>query len=807
MHTPTPWRRAGRAFKIAVRLVVWLTAAVASCVLWLEWAGVPAWLRDRILAEFASRGVILRIESVRFSLWQGIVADGASWYAHAGDARPALHADHVDLDCDWIDALLGRPFLRHVAVAGGSVDPLPSVAGGLPVVTNIHLEAGFEPGGLRLDRLNAPLPGLDLTVRGYVVGFGGASKDGGPRKLPDWPSEAVVRDWQHRVAAWGLPVFEPGSRADIDFLACPEDPARIEATFHGAGNGVCLRGLRIDRWAATGAWKTGLVTVASVLLRQGTNDVRASAAWSPAAGTAELQAAGTVPATFLRAAPLPAEPAARLDRIGLRLAEPVSFELRVPRGPWTNAAERAVGRVRLPPTEVMGVEIGQADVRFHREGSRLRFDAIEVILGHDRLRGPLRGEGSFDLATGVYEGRGTTAFDPSALLPLMHPIQAQIVGAAVFRSAPPEVAFVVSGQLSDLRRLVLAADVRARDFLYQGCLVREASARVSASNEVMRLDALNLVRAEGRASGWVEQNFRTRQVRMDVRGDADPCAVAQMIAPAVHRFVRKFRVEGPARWQAAGTIDYGALRDNDLRMTVDAERLGLKWFVAERAQFEGTVRGRHVELRNLKGRLCGGAFDGSATFDLPEAGRLQTRYAIAGKIAGADFQRLMQQLTDGAQASYEGRMDAVLRLSGLMGPGQGATAVGDGTLAIREGRLFQIPLFGEFSRFLNSLYPGLGFAQQSGFTSTFKIANGRVTTDEAELQGELVTMRGRGSYHFDERLDFAIEAKLLRGGAVAEVFRLLTLPLTKLFEFDLVGTLRRPEWRPHNLPEGLWRML
>jgi len=39
---------------------------------------------------------------------------------------------------------------------------------------------------------------------------------------------------------------------------------------------------------------------------------------------------------------------------------------------------------------------------------------------------------------------------------------------------------------------------------------------------------------------------------------------------------------------------------------------------------------------------------------------------------------------------------------------------------------------------------------------------------------------------------------------VAHLVQVLTFPLSKLFEFELSGTLREPHWRPRNLPKEIF---
>jgi hypothetical protein len=190
-------------------------------------------------------------------------------------------------------------------------------------------------------------------------------------------------------------------------------------------------------------------------------------------------------------------------------------------------------------------------------------------------------------------------------------------------------------------------------------------------------------------------------------------------------------------------------------------------------------------------------------FDLPDGAETRTHYRAAGSMKRVDFPSLLRAVTDRNEQPLEGRVAARVDLAGFIGDGQGRTATGAGSLKVEKGRLLEIPLFGGFSRHIARIVPGVGFTSQSDFFADFRIANGRVSTDEADLQGDILTMRGRGSYGFDRSLDFVVEAKLLREGIVADVVRLLTLPVTKLLEYDLTGSITAPQWVPRNMPKEM----
>ena len=153
---------------------------------------------------------------------------------------------------------------------------------------------------------------------------------------------------------------------------------------------------------------------------------------------------------------------------------------------------------------------------------------------------------------------------------------------------------------------------------------------------------------------------------------------------------------------------------------------------------------------------------------------------------------------------YTGELSVNAVVSGILGSGTCHTVTGSGKITVHQGHLFQIRLLGGLSQLLSRIYPGLGFAAQTDFTAPVTIGNCRVHTDNASLEGAVVSVSGQGDYYFNEKLNVNVQVQLLRAGVVASVIRAVTFPVTKLLEFNLGGTLKEPHWRPVNLPKELF---
>jgi hypothetical protein len=122
---------------------------------------------------------------------------------------------------------------------------------------------------------------------------------------------------------------------------------------------------------------------------------------------------------------------------------------------------------------------------------------------------------------------------------------------------------------------------------------------------------------------------------------------------------------------------------------------------------------------------------------------------------------------------------------------------GYGNAHLRDGLLWDIPLFGIFSPVLNGIAPGLGNSRASAATSTFIITNGVVRTGDLEIRSTAMRLQYRGTVNLENQISARVDAELLRdmwlvGPLVSTVF----WPVSKLFEYKVNGTLWDPRTEP-----------
>jgi hypothetical protein len=177
-------------------------------------------------------------------------------------------------------------------------------------------------------------------------------------------------------------------------------------------------------------------------------------------------------------------------------------------------------------------------------------------------------------------------------------------------------------------------------------------------------------------------------------------------------------------------------------------------------------------------------------------------------VRGASFGAFAEAVArnySGARQDYQGNLSACLKLEGLMGAGNGRTVTGNGWIAISDGRVFMLPVFGKFSDFMTKVVPGLDFVLRQGDArAEFTIADSKVHSDRVSVEGDVLSLAGGGWYSFSDDLDFDVKMTLMKEHTlVAKLLRVVTYPISKLFEFRVRGSFAEPAWYPVNFSSDL----
>jgi hypothetical protein len=267
------------------------------------------------------------------------------------------------------------------------------------------------------------------------------------------------------------------------------------------------------------------------------------------------------------------------------------------------------------------------------------------------------------------------------------------------------------------------------------------------------------------------------------------------IDPRIADSLKAYRFTKPPELQISGKVGLHNPDKNDLRIELNA-RSGLGYtLIGKDLPFGATsgtilLKGQKLAIDLPDSHLFGGSVALKADVSVAPG---DSRYGASVHLEKVDFKKLAMLYFDYGESSGSLTADYAFRAVG----GDERAMNGRGNLLIENGNVLAMPIFGPLSLLLNEVIPGFGYQNARQATTDFTVENGAITTRNLLIQGKGFNMIGNGTiYYLEDRMsmNMRLNAQGLPG--------LVLFPVSKIFEYESVGSAKRPKWRPKLLPKG-----
>jgi len=488
--------------------------------------------------------------------------------------------------------------------------------------------------------------------------------------------------------------------------------------------------------------------------------------------------------------------------MGLHTVGPVHADLSLGPAVIPDIASSISGRVTCDAVGYRRGSLSRVAFAFQRNAENVEITDATATLKANGWTRSVTGRGVFGL-NGAYAIHLSSDAEPGILATLlpgnMAPLVASLDVSGISRT---EVELHAMGPRAT--NAIVRGTIHATDVARHGAPADLIHAAFAWTNRTIHVYDVAVVRQDGQVTGHGVYNLSDGRLSMDVRSTAPPAAIARFVGPGLERVLAPYRFEGPATIECKGTIGLRGNPAGDLRLHVEANQVGWRWFLADHAVLDLAMGEQATIVQDLDAHWCGGDVSGSLRFDKAVQSNGTGRCSIDLSVSGANLASVVDIFRDfDDRKAYEGMLSGQIALAGDTGPGFLQTATGSGRIDIQDGYILGLPLFGGLSKYLSLLLPGIGYASQRDLRGSFDVREGRLETSDARLLGNLISIQGKGSYAFSNDLKFRVQAQFLKEGLTATVTRLVTSPLTKALEFELTGTTDEPRWRPVNTPDRL----
>ncbi len=460
--------------------------------------------------------------------------------------------------------------------------------------------------------------------------------------------------------------------------------------------------------------------------------------------------------------------------------------------------------------EVFGMRVSHLRSRLELHGTHVLLMPIQARIEDDRRRGTLEGGRlAYDRNERTLSFAIDARIDPRMLIPVTRHFRldaaTELAQDFNFESPLPQARIEMRAPLGQEGSI----HTTVRFHLQQGAFRKAALSRADGSVHIEALRPavkvtvapLLVEQDEESASGKFTVNTRDQTVDFDLRSTLPPLSLLRMIGrldPDEDDRLHPVRFGERAQVAATGTLHYAAMDRSRMAATVSGRDLGYGPFALDEYRFDMHMNGRTRAVDDFSGRMDEGTLTGSGQWMASGPDRPHAHYALDLEYDDACFEKLVKRVQSDKKEAYEGRFSLHLEMEGETGPEAREQARGQGQVRIQKGRVLRLPIFGGLTQTLSQTVPGIDFLSRQDYAvSDFTVADGKIKTDRATIEGSVFRILGHGHYALDGELDFRIQVRFLREKHILR--RLLDLPtwaLSKFFEFQLKGTPDDPEWIP-----------
>jgi len=411
--------------------------------------------------------------------------------------------------------------------------------------------------------------------------------------------------------------------------------------------------------------------------------------------------------------------------------------------------------------------------------------------------------GSEDDGTKNYQWRVRGAFDPAAIRPFLTASNALRGFEIVKFTEPLALDVEVGGRLYDYDSIDASGRVALTNFAVRGEVFDNVASALDYTNRVLEfLNPLMHTGAQMMTADKVTLDFNTRLIHFtNGFSTADPETIARAIGPKTGRLVEPYHFLQPPTARVNGQVplhDMNGGRDMadvDLRFDV-IKGAPFEWLKLKTTNIVGTIHWQRqiLILTNVTAAFYGGNGNGFADFDfrVPHEG---ADFQFTVNVTNVNLHSLAMDLSTPTN-HLEGVFTAQLVVTNADSR-DWRTWNGYGRVKLRDGLLWDIPIFSILSPVLNAVSPGMGNSRATDASAKFVITNGVFFSDTLEIRSTMMRLQYTGTVDLKQNVNARATAQLLRDTwAVGPLISTVLWPVSKLFEYEITGTLKNPKSKP-----------
>jgi len=768
----------------AVRLFLLLLIVGVPAALWyLDRVGVGQQAVSRVEAELEKVGLDAEIGRITLNLTKGLEARDVVIRSKRHPGRDLAQLSRLSISPSLNDLVRGRFQIDEVSLAGSDV-AIP-VADRVIEISNVEAEVVFPPDQIRVRKASGELFGIQIEASASLLHPNavelGKEPDPVARERVAKLIDAVTDFFERTDFGAPQPTLEFDVQGDLsNFQTLQVDPVVLRVgpfSYDGwNGDGMELRAsyrneeVSLDRLSVGGSAGTSLELSAKfeVEARSLVFDLTNSIDLAP---------------LFEKLAPKEIRDAIAFGT-GPVITAQGSIDLSTPK-----VGGQVIGTFSVAEIDARGIKMDHIGSRFAWKDGLVYLRNFKANYGAQWVSADIWYQKD------DFRVRAESTLLPSTIAPILSERDQDVISRLEFEGLP-RLSVDLTGPKPNLDYLSGTGTLQLGRMAFQGGWLDSASADVELKDRAFTYTNLEVKRPEGTGEGTLVYDFGKGEVRFEkMRSSMMPVEVLKWAGKKIVEGARPYEFQKPPDALINGTVDMRDPTKTELDVEfsstggVGYELLGKKLIfdkAAGRLQFKG--RNVYARLKDLE--LFGG--DLGLQVDVLQQ-RSVPIYRANLQASRIDFESLT--------GLYFGYRKSEGKLSGQFAwespTKEPQELVGQGSIQVRDGNVFAIPILGPLSGIMNEIIPGAGYQKARNATANFSIRDGTLNTKDFEVVGQGFSMYGEGDlYLFKDSMDFSIRIN------AQGVPGIILFPVSKVFEYVADGKMSDPEWRPKILPKG-----
>lgn len=794
--TPRRLRAGVRTLRDKVEDVLrYMAASLFGFFVLLVVAGIPALLfvtstvglgdTVRVRAEnlLGGKNYEVHLEKVLFSATRGFVIQGLQVYDRSAERRLVVAANRIALSLNMDSLIRGTPSVERIYLRDAALD-IPLGPGQEPRLRLDHVRGLiFCPQDqFRVQEASFELAGIRVSISGTFLN---------PKKFAPKP---VAADGPGNTAR----TIDSIQKALKEISWSGGPPSLVIEAGGDLADSETLRVTRAEFLARSGHWR-GVsfqsidlqASYAHRLLRLEKLEFEGEKGLLQAAGSADflknnasLEFAGDVDPGSFASLLIPREKAKDYTFADpLRLNGSFSADWSSGKPVFHGTAQFSGGGILCQGIRITEFSGGLA----YREGKILMRDfSISGDLG--RISADLM------IAPGDNRLRLDASLFPQKLAPLVGGKTTEALEAMDFKD-PLRVTFDGGMPGTDPLEIKGSGSLSLGRGAMRGAWVDALSAKLEVSGGAVDFRDILVRMPEGTGRGEFIYDYKNWEGRFpDVRTTLSAIKVMTWIDPRIAEGLKPYRFSTSPETRLAGKVGLKNPEKNDLRININSPAGMGYTLIGKDLNFgaiSGTVllKGQKLLIDIPKARLFGGdvSFKGDVSVMPGDA-----HYGASVHLDQVDFRDLTKLYFGYDESGGSLTADYAFRTIG----GNDLAMTGKGNLLIQNGNVLAMPVLGPLSLLMGEVVPGLGYQTAREATADFSVESGVITTRDLLIKGKGFSMIGNGKIHYLEdkmEMNIRLNAQGLPG--------VVLFPVSKILEYESVGSAKHPKWRPKLLPK------